>query len=184
MIKEVMTYKAGKFYFSSLFDRQKLNEYLVEARVLFRSVANIPILPNFAASLEEELIRRSIFGTAAIEGNPLSEDDVKKVLSEEEVSKRIKQEAEQQIINLKKIYEIIRNFGFHYDLPFLLSEEIIRDFHSKITMNCQIHNNVPGHYRNEMVQVGDLEHGGIYTPPKIYKDINSTVKSFNSSCLF
>ena len=49
---------------------------------MFQALAQLPILPNQAAKLDTELVRRSIFGTAAIEGNPLSEKRVDELLAE------------------------------------------------------------------------------------------------------
>lgn len=179
-IKKIETHKFGPFYFSSQFNKRKIEISLIQAQALFHSVAQIPILPNFAARLEEELIRKSIFGTAAIEGNPLSESDVNKVLSQEKISNKNKQ-AEQQIINLKKVYELIKNFAFIPDKKFLITEKIIKSFQSIIIINSKGSTNISGQsgqYRNEKVQVGDSEHGGIYTPPKIYKDIKDLMFEF------
>lgn len=177
MITKVDTYKFGPFYFSSKYNKHRLQESLTRAKVLFSSVCNIPILPNAAAKIEEDLIRKSIFGTAAIEGNPLSQDEVNTVLSKEDSSKKIKQ-AEQQIINLKKAYEIIKNFEFELNKAFLPTEDTICKFHAIITQNSEIKSNTPGIYRNEKVKVGDSEHGGIYTPPKIYDDIKNLMTHF------
>jgi hypothetical protein len=61
----------------------------------------LPILPRQAHDFEIELTRRSIFSTAAIEGNPLQEREVSEIIdsaSEEDLLEIKKRE----IHNLKK----------------------------------------------------------------------------------
>ena len=79
-VKKIMTYKSGQFAFSLNYDKAVVRENLIKARSIYSSIRAIPILPQLFSQLEEELIRRSIFGTAAIEGNPLSEQEVDKIL--------------------------------------------------------------------------------------------------------
>lgn len=176
LVMKIETFKSGHFAFSLNYDRDKLRDLLIGAKIEFGTIAEIPILPNLAARLEEELIRRSIFGTAAIEGNPLSEEAVNNVLDTEEKDKSIK-DSETQILNLKKVYREIKAIKVSPE-PLKLSEEIIRNFHKTITEGCKNEDNYPGHYRNDARQVGNKEHGGIYTPPKILEDIKTLMKVF------
>ncbi|MFZ5801129.1 MAG: Fic family protein [Candidatus Omnitrophota bacterium] len=176
IVKKVITYKSGHFAFSLNYDKNKLNDRLIKAKILFTTVAEIPILPDLASRLEEELIRKSIFGTAAIEGNPLSQERVNEVLSQEAKSAK-KNEAEKQIINLKNIYNEIKKTK-PLSSPCKLTEETIREFHKIITDGSSNNDNYPGHYRNHSVQVGNTEHGGVYTPPKIIEDIKTLMSAF------
>ncbi len=173
---KVDTYKSGPFAFSANYDEEKLSDQLVKARVLYRTVADIPILPNLASRLEEELIKKSIFGTAAIEGNPLSQEQVDEVLSEEERKGKVER-AEKQIRNLKTAYIMIKHFT-PSPQPFLLQEKLIKDIHKVITEDCEGPENSPGQYRNKIVKVGNKDHGGIYTPPKILDDIKNLMTYF------
>lgn len=50
--------------------------------------------------------------------------------------------------------------------------------HKIITEDCEGPENSPGRYRNHVVKVGDEQHGGIYTPPKIFEDIENLMKHF------
>lgn len=84
MDKRVDTFRSGPFVFSLNHDRTKLGDSLIRAKVQFLTIREIPILPNLASNIEDDLIRKSIFGTAAIEGNPLSEEVVNRILTEEE----------------------------------------------------------------------------------------------------
>jgi Fic family protein len=129
-----------------------------------------------AAQINEEIIRRSIFGTAALEGNPLTEEKVEKILSEPQRIQK-PQLAEKEIRNLKAVYDRVAELP-HSDSPLLLTEGLIKDFHKLITLNLEYENNVPGAYRNHIVKVGDTEHGGVYTPPKCLDDIRNLMQEY------
>lgn len=188
-VKKIMTFKSGVFAFSSKFSQQDITTFLVSAKILYATINDLPILPEWASSIEEEVIRKSIFGTAAIEGNPLKETDVQRVLSEEQKAEKLA-DAEQQIKNLKDAYDEIHRIvssvkqrikekGIHQAVvPFPIDENTIKWIHKLITNGLLLIDNIPGQYRNNPVKVGDREHGGIYTPPKIIEDINQLMKEF------
>jgi Fic family protein len=157
---------------------EKLVSYQVEANVLYRTVNDLPILPRLATNLDEELIVRSIFGTAAIEGNPLEEEKVAEILSQEKIADK-PQDAEKEIQNLKEAYNYVTK-SEPSGSPIILQEEMIKKIHHIITKDIKYKFNNPGHYRNHLVRVGDIEHGGIYTPPKILEDIKTLMKKFFS----
>lgn len=194
-VRKVLTFKSGEFVFSRKFSGDILYKS-IEARVLLRTVIDLPILPNLVAKIEEEVIIKSIFGTAAIEGNPLTEEKVAEILSKLKLegSEKLKQ-AEKEIINLKYAYEFITTMPVTMDLSFpnrqgllwkmiteegsgALTEDIIKKIHSIVTKDIEHEYNIPGQYRNNIVKVGNEEHGGIYTPPKILEDIQILMKKF------
>jgi len=176
MTIKVDTFKSGPFIFSQNYDKEKLDRLIGEARMLYRTVADIPILPDMAAKLEEDLIRKSIFSTAGIEGNPLSQEKVDKILSQEEMKGKA-EKAEKQIRNLKEAYQIIKNINISSS-ALTLNEDLIKNLHKVITKDCENPENIPGQYRNRPVKVGDEEHGGIYIPPKILDDIKNLMSHF------
>lgn len=175
-VKKVMTFKSGQFVFSRRYDRAALKSLLLEARVLRETVAELPVLPWLASKLEEETIRRSIYSTAALEGNPLSEEQVGRVLSEDDQA-RAATRAEQEIRNLKAAYFLCRHGSPGGDGG-RLDEEVIRKLHDAITAGIEHEHNQPGHYREHLVKVGDSDHGGVYTPPKIRLDIENLMREF------
>jgi len=172
VVKKVLTYKSGKFVFSKKFSEEKLSHLLIEAGVLYSTISELPILPNLASQLEEELIRRSIFTTAAIEGNPLTEEEVANVISE---PNNRKQKVEREITNLKSAYDFVK---FQPVSLFALTETQIKQIHSIITDGIEYKENIPGQYRSHKVKVGNAEHGGIYTPPKCLDDIKLLMVEF------
>lgn len=177
LVKRVKTFKSGYFTFSARFSQEKLIEPLVTAKLLWNTIRDLPILPEWAARLEEEVVRKSIFGTAAIEGNPLTEEQVGEILSEPE-STYAPESAERGIINLKSAYDFIKNLVAPPESTRELTEALVKKLHSIITDGITGEKNTPGQYRNSRIKVGDVEHGGVYTPPKILEDVKTLMKEF------
>ncbi len=173
--RDYMTFKSGKFYFSCQYDKEKILPLIAEGRTRYNVVNSMPILPDLAAQLNKELMRRSIWGTAAIEGNPLDEDEVEEVIDGGVVAAGDK--ARLEIANLESVYALLKE-PVDGESVFLLSEAAIKDIHRTITLNIDYYHNSPGKYRNELVQVGDKSHGGVYTPPKTLADIRALMSLF------
>lgn len=171
-----MTYKSGKFVFSRKFSNEALSSYLIEAKILYSTVIDLPILPELSAQIQEEIIRRSIFGTAALEGNPLSESRVAQIVSECNKTEQMER-AEREIRNLKLAYDFVASQKIS-NTPFLPGETLIQNIHALITVDLGYKNNIPGKYRDHLVKVGDVEHGGIYVPPKCLVDIERLMKEY------
>jgi len=176
MVKKILTFKSGQFVFSRNFSPERVDNLLVEAQVLYSTLIDLPILPELSTRIEEEVIIRSIFGTAAIEGNPLTEKKVAEIISKPEGAEKLKR-AEKEIRNLKSAYDFITGLKVS-EKPFKLTEDTVKNIHSIITKDVEHEYNIPGQYRNHKVKVGDEEHGGIYTPPKILEDIRTLMKEF------
>lgn len=176
---KILTFKAGNFTFSREYDRQAVREDLVHFDGLFQALRQLPILPNQAARLDTELVRRSIFGTAAIEGNPLSEERVDELLAEPaaETGAGLRERAEQEILNLKQAYT---RFATPPETraPLHVTEAFILELNRVITANIASDQHTPGQYRNIKVEVGDGAHGGKYTPPKILADVKKLMAAF------
>jgi Fic family protein len=175
-VKKVPTFKSGHFVFSRQHQDPEIDTLLVWGLVLYKTVSDLPILPAWSSQLEETLIRRSIFGTAALEGNPLKEEEVGKIIGETDQPKKSAR-AEQEIRNLKAAYQFIRELTPEPTPP-VIDEELIKKVHALVTAHIEHPYNVPGLYRNHKVQVGDEDHGGIYTPPKCLPDIEKLMKEF------
>ncbi|MFZ2444978.1 MAG: Fic family protein [Syntrophobacteraceae bacterium] len=170
-VAEIMTFKSGKFILSRKCDDAEIRLVLLEASILYDAIKDLPILPKFASKIDQDLIRRSIHGTAAIEGNPLDEEQVGKILSESGQTVST-DKAAIEIRNLKKAYGELMVRKTDTGGPLHLSESYIRDVHKTITFGIDHPTNEPGVYRNHRVAVGDRDHGGKYVPPKALVDIN------------
>ena len=176
LLLRVETYKSGPFFFSGRYDRGKIGPLVLEAHLRHQMVSELPILPNLASSLHQDLIRRSIFGTAAIEGNPLSEERVGQVISQGDVA-QASERAEREVQNLKRAYDELRSVA-PAGSELRLEESDIKRWHAVITEGIPHEHNIPGQYRRNRVQVGDADHGGVYTPPKIHEDIARLMEAF------
>ena len=175
-MKEIMTFKSGKFYFCDIYDNALINNLLVRAVVLNETVVDLPILPELSSRLEPDIMYSSISGTAMIEGNPIIGEDVKRIAEGEDIVSYT-QKDKQEIKNLINAYNWLTGITPSEE-PFILTEEIIKELHKIITNNVPHENNIPGQYRNEIVYVGDIAHGGKYTPPKILADIKNIMTEF------
>lgn len=176
LIKKIITFKSGNFVFSRKYTSGKLENKFVQSGLLYDFVGELPVLPDMAAQLNDEIIRHSIFGTAALEGNPLTEEKVERILSEPQGVQK-PQLAEKEIRNLKAVYDRVAELP-RSDSSLLLSEGLIKDFHGLITADLEYGNNLPGAYRDHIVKVGDAEHGGVYTPPKCLDDIRNLMHEY------
>ena len=174
-IFKVVLSNSAHFKFSRNFDESLLNEKLLRIKAL--NIGNqLPILPQYADKLEKDVIMKSIHGTAGIEGNPLSEEEVKEVLDKSDTDKLLK-DTEREISNLQVAYLALKNIEITTDL-FHLHDNHVKNHHILITSGLENKDNKPGKYRNRGVIVGDKAHGGIYKPPKIGKDIDDLMSFF------
>ena len=164
-IAKVLTFRSGNFVFSRKYSRSEIEPLTHCARLLYETVIAIPVLPQWSTRFEEEIIRRSIFGTAALEGNPLKEEEVERILQEEPKSKKADR-AEQEIRNLKAVYKYVSEQA-PAPASVELTEKFIKETHQIITSNVPYAANSPGSYRPHEVKVGDKDHGGTYTPPSV-----------------
>ncbi|HPL64169.1 MAG: Fic family protein [Syntrophales bacterium] len=176
-IIKIPTFKSGNFIISKKYKESEISGLLYGINILYKTVADLPILPDWASQLEVELVKRSIFGTAAIEGNPLNEEEVGKIISGPDKKDDIAKKAEQEIKNLKEVYDFIKTI-VPSESPVDLTEQEIAKIHFMMTKNVSYELNEPGKYRNQKVQVGDKDHGGVYTPPKCLPDIKKLMEEF------
>lgn len=174
-VQKVMTYKSGNFLFSRKYDADSLRDSLLEARVLQEAV-DLPILPSLAAELEEEVIAKAVFATAAIEGNPLTEEEVSLIEADSDLVKQ-QGNAQKEIANLKKMYSRLKTIDSD-GKGIAVDEKLIRSIHRVITKDIDHPYDEPGAYRNHKVQVGNKKHGGVYTPPKALVDIQNLMRHF------
>lgn len=175
--RKFLTFKSGNFSFIHNFNNYRLYTLLAEVTILNETIIELPILPNMASQLELEVHYRSIAGTAAIENNPLTENDVKTLAEGKDVD-GYSQKHKQEILNLIEVYKILSRVNI--TSPLIIDEKFIKNIHKDITKDVEHEYNIPGNYRNNEVFVGDKAHGGTYKPPKILKDIQNLMKEFIS----
>ena len=171
------TFKSGPFSFSINYNREKFLPYAIKAKELMVTIKDIPILPELVSQLSTEIIMKSIFSTAALEGNPLSQEEVSKILQSKD-KEQSKKRVEKEIQNLKLVYNKLEEVQ-PLPSPYLLKEEEIKLLHKIITDGCMDEKDgAPGNYRNHEVKVGDEKHGGVYKPPKCLDDVRNLMKVY------
>lgn len=175
-LHKTLTHKSGQFIFSARFDLNNVIKRLIEADAKYQMVKSLPVLPRIHADLDEDLIRTSIHGTAAIEGNPLNKDEVNHIISAKG-DYIPNNEREQEIVNLKKAYDTLK-YDDKQPSKIIVSEQFLCNIHTIIIDGIKTVDNIPGQYRNVKVFVGDADHGGTYIPPKIFEDIKNLMKHF------
>lgn len=174
--KEILTFKSGKFIFSARYSRLQIDPLLAEVSCLLTVLRKIPIFPEHTTKLNTELVRKSIHGTAAIEGNPLSEEQVAEII---ESSAPLNQKIELEIANLKNAYKYVKKeFGKQKEFS-ILSDDDIREIHRMVMSNV-LEGNDAGIFRSHKVKVGDVDHGGVYIPPKNKEDVKTLMHGFCS----
>lgn len=174
-VKKILTFKSGNFAFSHNYSQAKTQSLEIEFRLLYDSLKELPILPSQAQEFEQELTRRSIFSTAAIEGNPLKEEEVAEIINNQTEEEHL--EAKKiEIKNLQKAYGEITKIT--PESQFILSESFIKGIHQAVADKLNYDSCIPGNYRNHIVKVGDKQHGGVATPPKCLKDIQNLMAEY------
>lgn len=170
LVKTVVLSNNDRFYFSRKHNEKSIQKAVVKAEKAYAIFEGHSLLPDMIAQLEEEFQRKSIHGTAAIEGNPLTEDQVGNILKNRD--RGIKNRSEQEVRNIQRAYEMLdaKTGQIH------ISEHDITSFHSVLMQDIDESN--PGKYRHKRVTVGDTAHGGIDTPPYRYHDIKLLMKEF------
>jgi Fic family protein len=176
-MKEVSTFKSGKFIFCDQFDKTRIEMLLVEASTLNSAINDLPILPGWSSQIDPELLYSSIASTAAIEGNSLNAEDVR-ALDEGKIPDAGHTAKDRlEITNLISAYRAIDTLPAK-PIPLIFSEKHIKELHKHITFDLPYNDNIPGAYRNGKVIVGDKAHGGIYNPPKIIEDVRMLMDEF------
>ncbi len=174
-VKKILTFKSGNFGLSHNFSQAAIQSLEIEFRLLYQFLKELPVLPAQVHEFEQELTHRSIFSTAAIEGNPLQEDDVIEIINNPSGKEYLENQT-REIKNLQRAYSAIA--GINADSQFILTEAFIKNVHKTVVNTIHYDSCIAGYYRNHLVKVGDKEHGGIATPPKCLKDIQNLMSEF------
>lgn len=170
IIKDVETMRFGMFKFQIGLNDAELSLLLQRVEDAQERFASSP-LSHVANTLEKEVVVRSIFGTNTIEGGELSEEETEKVL--ERSSEQVLSTQQRRVLNIKHAYEYIQEVssvdGWNPSL------ENVLNIHRLVYAELGGGNNRPGVLRDnpkdKVTRVGNAEHGGVYKPPQLGKDI-------------
>ncbi len=154
-----------KFAFDYRFDAQNLLAGLVPIEAYKEAALNLVLPPDWREQLDRLNRVRAIYGTTALEGNPLSEAEVSRQI---EILEKTGAPSGQEKITREQLQ--IRNAGraqawirqrFRPSNPPLHLDDILM-MHRMVTEHSDTVNNVPGKLRTFSVQVGSQEMGGVH----------------------
>lgn len=188
-VLRVETFRSGVFVFRVGVDFAAEQPMIDRIEDAHRRFAAIPVLPAIVTQLEKEVLVSSVFGTNTIEGGTLTEEETAAVLAAPDDAR---DEKDLRVANIRRAYEVADEFArLCLSSPELqgmtgfaapIGESLLRDLHEDITTGLAHPYNIPREYRNnrkdQRPQVGDLTHGGIYTPPKCREDIELLMGKF------
>ncbi len=152
-----MTLTADRLLEFNLFDIKK-NDILEDIQLisnvisLHSFIVEMPAFPFVKDSILRDEIIRAVGSTTAIEGNQLTEEEIKAVFEKAD-KKYALQKAEQEVQNSREVYNFINehvanNKNPDISLPFL------RQIHTLTTRDIRHISNKPGHLRNDQVEFG------------------------------
>jgi Fic family protein len=149
--------------------------HIAEARSI---ILNSPLIPKWEVSLRRDALIKSAHSSTAIEGNPLSLDEVSALASGREVMVRRKDK--QEVLNYLEALEKIPKFAERN--PFL-SKDFLK-IHKIVTKDTLDNPSDEGIFRNRQVFVGNRLTGEIiFMPPpteQVPKLIDDFFEWFNS----
>jgi Fic family protein len=128
-------------------------------------VLNAPIIPAWETKFRKDAMERTVHHGTHIEGNPLTEEEVKDVLDGKDVFARDRDV--QEVINyrnvLRFIEEIYQRIG--PNRPYLLTIETLLEIH-RLTTDRIVPPEYCGQFRTRQVVLKDSRTGVVsYTPP-------------------
>ena len=193
----VETHRSGFFVFQIGLDFNALELPYIRAQEAYARFASMPKVGDIANELERLTLVTSVHSTNTIEGGDL--DEIQTEAAIDLKPEDVKTEAQRRVTNLKRAYELAAQFAnFSFNnlldenqqeegqiqgiLKIAISEKMVTDLHQCITAGLTHEDNTPGTYRNNpktrKTQVGDTQHGGVYTPPKCVEDIALLMQAF------
>jgi Fic family protein len=150
------------FKFEYRADMLPLFKYLVDIEAYKEAALNLVLPPEWRDQLDRLNRVRAVYGTTALEGNPLSEAEVSHqmdLLSENKTQEKISRE-QLQIRNAGLAQAWVRQ-RFVPNSPPLSVPDILK-IHSMVTQESDEQHNVPGRFRTFSVQVGSPDMGGVH----------------------
>ncbi|HEV3261273.1 MAG TPA: Fic family protein [Gemmataceae bacterium] len=151
------------FDFNLKFQADALREHLISIEAYRLSLNRLHLPKEWKTDLQKLYIVRAVHGTTAIEGNPLSEQEVSRQLARGPGNGR-RDQLHRQTENAAAAFRWVEE---HFDTPrpFLLPD--ILTIHKIITTGSDEHENDPGRLRasGHHVTVGSRPLGGVHHPP-------------------
>lgn len=174
------------FTFDFVLDSVNLFGDLISIEAHRQSAMNLILAPEWRKQLDRLNRVRAVFGTTALEGNPLSEAEVSlqiELADQEGDSIRGPRLAKEQlqIRNAAKAQAWVTERFKPQSSPVTLGD--ILTMHKMVTEQSDEFHNVPGQLRTMQVEVGSLDMGGVHkgAPHEALPDLMEEFVSFVNS---
>jgi len=135
-------------------------------------VLNAPLVPKWEVSLRREAMLRSAHSSTAIEGNPLSLEEVSKLAAGRDIMVRRKDK--QEVLNYLKALEMIPDFAKRD--PFTIKDFL--EIHKMVTDKTMENPEDEGVFRNREVFVGNRFTGEVVHKPPSTDKVSLLIDSF------
>ncbi len=137
---------------------------LISVEAHKQSAQNLVLPPDWRKQLDRLNRVRAVHGTTALEGNPLSEEEVSRqieIAEQPSDTARLRATKEQQQIRNAGLTQEWTRTRFGPDRAPLHVEDILQ-MHKMITESSDENHNIPGQFRDFSVVVGSLDLGGVH----------------------
>ena len=150
-----------RFTFDFHIDTDQLPRDLITIEAYKQAALNLVLPPEWRRALDRLNRVRVVRGTTALEGNPLSEEEVSRQLEKlDSTDTGVATREQLQIRNAGRAQAWVRERFQPKSAP-LRCEDLLK-MHEMITAKSDTHNNVPGRWRTFSVQVGAPDLGGVH----------------------
>ena len=165
----------SRFSFDYRIDTKSLPLISIEA---YKEAAlNLILPPEWSTQLDRLNRMRAVHGTTALEGNPLSEAEVSRLIEQQANEADLARATREQVqIRNADIAQAWVRQRFSPDTqPLMLSD--LLEIHRTITHHSDLVNNLPGEFRNFEVTVGSPDVGGVHRGAP-YRDLPRLMEEY------
>ncbi len=157
----------------------KIVNNLIEITSARDTVLNAYIIPKWEVALRREALIKATHASTAIEGNPLTLEEVSMLAIGREITAT--QKAKQEVLNYLNVLENIDR----YQKDGWITEETVLKLHSDLTKDALEHPDYEGKYRDMQVYVGNRMTGEVsFRPPppeEVPDQMRDLIEWLNSS---
>ena len=150
----------------------KIVNNLVEIASARESVLNSYLVPKWEVSLRRDALIRAAHASTAIEGNPLTLEEVSQLARGRKVTAARK--AKQEVLNYLNVLENIEK----YQEQGKITEKIILKLHKDVTRETLDNPEHEGRYRELQVYVGNRITGNVVFMPPLPEEVPELMREF------
>jgi Fic family protein len=170
----------NEFRFDYNLDKESLSRELITIEAYKQAALNIILPPEWCAKLDKLNRVRAVYGTTALEGNPLSEAEVSHQMemldkSVDALSSGKLTKEQQQIRNASLAQDWVKKRFVLGSSPVMLEDLLA--MHKMITEQSDETHNFPGELRTFSVQVGSEDMGGVHIGAP-YEELRQFMENF------